>query len=57
MEETDSTFETTLQVSGRPCEVRLFRGRNGKHYAMTRFSENDTIVSAGYPEFIPCPFG
>jgi len=47
MDESDSILETTLQISGRPYEIRVFRRSNGKHFAMTRFSDSDTIVSDG----------
>jgi hypothetical protein len=47
MDESDSILETTLQISGRPYEIKVFRRCNGKHYAVTRFGENDTIVSDG----------
>ena len=48
MDESDSIFETSLQISGRPYEIRVFRRSNGRHYAVTRFSESDVIVSDGY---------
>ena len=47
MDESDSILETSLQISGRPYEIRIFRRSNGKHFAMTRFSDSDTIVSDG----------
>ena len=47
MDEPDSILETSLQISGRSYEIRVFRRSNGKHFAMTRFSESDTIVSDG----------
>jgi len=47
MDESDSILETSLQISGRPYEIRVFRRSNGKHFAMTRFNDHDTIVSDG----------
>jgi hypothetical protein len=47
MDEPDSVLETSLQISGRSYEIRVFRRDNGRHYAMTRFSDKDTIVSDG----------
>ena len=47
MNESDSILKTSLQISGRPYEIRVFRRDNGKHFAMTRFSEDDAIVSDG----------
>ena len=47
MDESDSILETTQQISGRPYEIKVFRRSNGRHFAMTRFSDTDTIVSDG----------
>jgi hypothetical protein len=47
MDESDSILVTSQQISGRPYEIRVFRRANGKHFAMTRFSDSDTIVSDG----------
>jgi hypothetical protein len=47
MDESGSVLETSLQISGRHYEIRVFRRSNGRHFAMTRFSDSDTIVSDG----------
>lgn len=47
MDDTTSVLETSLQIAGRLFEIRVFRRSNGKHFAMTRFSVRDTIVSDG----------
>jgi hypothetical protein len=48
MDESDSILETSLQISGRPYEIKVFKRDNGRHFAMTRFSESDVIVSDGH---------
>jgi hypothetical protein len=48
MDESDSILETSLQISGRPYEIKIFRRSNGRHFAMTRFSDRDIIVSDGH---------
>jgi hypothetical protein len=48
MDESDSVLETSLQISGRHYEIRVFRRSNGRHFAMTRFSDSDIIVSDGH---------
>jgi len=48
MDESDSILETSLQISGRPYEIKVFRRSNGRHFAMTRFSDSDVIVSDGH---------
>jgi hypothetical protein len=47
MDGSESVLETSLQISGRPYEIEVFRRSNGKHFAMTRFSARDIIVSDG----------
>jgi hypothetical protein len=47
MDESDSVLTTSLQISGRLYEITVFRRSNGKHYAVTHFGDNDTIVSDG----------
>jgi hypothetical protein len=47
MDESDSILVTSQQILGRQYEIRVFRRSNGKHFAMTRFSDSDTIVSDG----------
>jgi hypothetical protein len=47
MDESGSILRTSLQISGRPYEIKVFRRNNGKHFAMTSFSDSDTIVSDG----------
>jgi len=48
MDESDSILETSLQISGRPYEIKVFRRSNGRHFAMTRFSDSDIIMSDGH---------
>jgi hypothetical protein len=48
MDESDSILETSLQISGHPYEIKVFRRSNGRHFAMTRFSASDVIVSDGH---------
>jgi hypothetical protein len=47
MDEVDSVLETSLQISGRQYGIEVFRRTNGKHFAVTRFSASDIIVSDG----------
>jgi len=47
MDDSDTIFETTMDIFGKPYEVKVFKRCNGKHFAMTRFSAGDVIVSDG----------
>jgi len=47
MDDTDTVFETSMEICGKPFDIKICRRWNGKHYAITRFSDNDVIVSDG----------
>src|SRR5690348_11588784 len=47
MDDTDTIYETSMEIAGKPFDIKIFRRCNGKHFAMTRFSDSDVIVSDG----------
>jgi len=47
MDDAHRVLQTALLISGRPYEISVFRRSNGKHFALTRFSDCDSVVSDG----------
>jgi len=47
MDDSYNILETSVQIAGCDYEIKVFRRSNGKYFAQTRFSENDSIVSDG----------
>lgn len=43
----ESSDEAVVHVMDLPCSIRVFRRMNGRHFALTHFSEYDAIITDG----------